>query len=199
MSMYLITYPCDDGRSLERQISNVSLSGEWTIYAFCHLRQSMRSFSIARIERIVNLDSGEIADSPYRAFGFHLGPTGKEIFASAFWSILPAIKTLTFFAKSTGKSFKARELAFIVGFARAHAEVSGYSNESIGEWIKTLWCGDPYAYMDGDTHAYDELRRSVPRELLPDCRFVALQIARRSGRAPIAAEILARIDNDFSA
>jgi hypothetical protein len=112
------------------------------------------------------------------------------------WRALPAIKALKFFTLST-RGFSKRERNLVADFVREITDVRGYAQEEQENWLNKLWCGDLYAYRDGDTTEYTETLKAIPREFLVRCRDYALLIARGSGRKPVDPAWLERIETEF--
>lgn len=193
MTKILIKYRDSSGDISERQISDYRLESATTIDAFCHLRNARRPFSMDRIIRATNLDTGELLN-PYQLVG-SMG--GSETLESLTWRVMPAIKALKFFTLST-RCFAIREREHVVQFIQEVANVSAYSKDEIEGWVYKLWCGDLYAYREGDTKEYTQTLKSIPNELIDRCQNYALLIARGSGRKPIDPNWLQRIESEFS-
>ena len=192
MVEFLIKYRDGSGETTERRISDLRLESANTYDAFCHLRNARRPFRMDRIVQAINPDTGEVL-SPYA-----LLPNSEPATLEALnWRVLPAIKALKFFTLST-RGFAKREMERVAGFVREIANVTSRSKEEFEVWLYKLWCGDLYAYRDGDTTEYTETLKAIPRELLPRCRDYALLIARGSGRKPADPAWIERIEAEFS-
>ena len=196
MTEILIKYRDGSGDTTERRISDLRLENATTIDAFCHLRNARRPFRIDRVVHAVNPDTGEVLN-PYQLVAS--SPQGdRETLESLTWHVMPAIKALKFFTLSTC-GFAKRERERVVQFLQEITDLSAYSMEEIGNWVYKLWCGNLYAYRDGDTTEYTETLRNIPGGLLDRCRDYALLIARGSGRKPVDPGWLERIESEFSA
>ena len=195
MTEILIKYRDGSGDATERRISDLRLESETTIDAFCHLRNARRPFRIDRIVHAVNPDTGEVLN-PHQLLGSS-PQGGRETLESLTWRVMPAIKALKFFTLST-RGFAKRERERVVQFLQEVTDLSAYSKEEIGDWVYKLWCGNLYAYQDGDTTEYTETLRNMPSGLLDRCRDYALLIARGSGRKPVDPAWLERIESEFS-
>lgn len=193
MTEILIKYRDSSGDITERRISDLQMESVTTIDAFCHLRNARRPFRLDRIVHAVNSDTGELLN-PYQLVG---SQGDQETLESLTWRVMPAIKALKFFTLST-RGFAKRERECVVQFLQEIANVSAYSKEETGDWVYKLWCGDLYAYRDGDTKEYVETLKSIPSGLLDRCRDYAYQIARGSGRKPLDPSWLERIESEFS-
>jgi len=193
MTEILIKYRDSGGDITERRISDLCKESATTIDAFCHLRNARRPFRLDRIIHAVNPDTGELLN-PYHLLKSQGDP---ETLESITWHAMPAIKALKFFTLST-RGFAKRERERVVLFLQEVANVSEFSKDEIGDWVYKLWCGDLYAYRDGDTKEYEETLKGIPIGLLERCREFALQIARGSGRKPIDPGWLERIELEFS-
>ncbi len=159
MAEILIKYRDGSGGVTERRISDLRLESTSTIDAFCHLRNARRPFRMDRIVHAINPDTGEVLN-PYQLVS--RPPQGdRETLDSITWQVMPAIKALKFFTLST-HGFAKRERERVIRFLQEVADTSAYSGEEIGEWVYKLWCGDLYAYRDGDTTEYTETLRSRP-------------------------------------
>jgi hypothetical protein len=145
--------------------------------------------------RAVEPDTGE-AINPWKLVGTATLPDGRETLESLTWLILPAIKALKFFTLTT-RGFRQRERDRVVQFVQEIADVHSYSKEEISEWVYKLWCGDLYAYGNGDTSEYTETLCNIPDSLLSRCREYALFIAKGSGRKPVEPSWLERIEGEF--
>jgi hypothetical protein len=97
-----------------------------------------------------------------------------------------------------GTAMAKRERAHIVGFIQQNADVRGYSEEEVDNWLHKLLCGEAYKYLQGDTSEYFDLLNRIPRPLMSKCRQVALAIAKGSGRKPIQPETIRRINEEFT-
>lgn len=191
----LIKYRDGSGEITERRISDLRLESATTIDAYCHLRQARRPFRIDRIVHAVDPDTGEVIN-PWKLVGTATLPDGRETLESLTWRVIPAIKALKFFTLTT-RGFRKRERDRVVQFVQEIADVSSYSKDEISEWVYKLWCGDLYAYGNGDTSEYTETLRNIPASLLNQCRDYALLIAKGSGRRPIEPSWIERIENEF--
>jgi hypothetical protein len=192
MTVFLIKYRDSSGETAERRVSDLRLESANTYDAFCHLRQARRSFRMDRIVHAVNPDTGEVLN-PYT-----LPPNADSSTLEALtWRVLPAIKALKFFTLST-RGFAKRERDRVAAFVREVAELTSYSKEDIEAWLNKLWCGDLYAYRDGDTTEYTETLKVIPHELLARCRDYAVLIAQGSGRKAVDASWMERIEAEFS-
>jgi hypothetical protein len=196
MTEILIKYRDGSGELTERRISDLRLENATTIDAFCHLRDARRPFKMDRIVQAINPDTGEIIN-PYQLVDPPLHGADRPTLESLTWRALPAIKALKFFTLST-RGFRQRERDRVIQFVQEAADVSSYSKEEVGEWVYKLWCGDLYAYRDGDTTEYTETLQSIPSALLDRCRGYALLIARGSGRKPVDPSWVKRIETEFS-
>lgn len=191
MTEFLIKYRGGSGETTERRISDLRLESEDTYDAFCHLRKARRPVRMDRIVHAVNPDTGEVLN-PYGLLPHSAPPT----LDAAVWRALPAIRALKFFSLST-RGFAKRERQRLADFVREVADVTAYSKEELEEWLYKLWCGDLYAYRDGDTGEYAETLKAIPRELLPRCREYAVLIARGSGRKAAGPIWMERIAAEF--
>ena len=195
MTDILIKYRDGNGEITERLISDPHPENATTIEAFCHLRKDRRSFKIDRIVHALNPDTGEVLN-PYNLLGDVPAGT-RQTLESLIWRVMPAVKALKFFTLST-RGLAKREKERVVQFLQEVADVSAYSKEEIAEWVSKLWCGNIYAYRDGDVNEYAEALKSIPSGLLDRCRDYALLIAGGSGRAPLDPSWLERINSEFS-
>lgn len=191
MSEFLIKYRDGSGEVTERRISDLRLESAGNYDAFCHLRKARRPFRMDRIVHAVNPDTGEILN-PYSL----LPNSDSSTLEALTWRALPAIKALKFFTLST-RGFAKREKERVADFVREVADVARYTKEELEEWLYKLWCGDLYAYRDGDTTEYTETLKAIPREFLPRCRDYALLIARGSGRNPVDPAWVERTETEF--
>jgi len=195
MNEILIRYRDGSGDITERRISDFRRESATTIDAFCHLRNARRPFKLDRIVQAHNPDTGEVIN-PYQLVG-QLLQRDRETLESLTLRVIPAIKALKFFSLST-RGFAKRERERVVQFMREIVDVSAYSSEEIDEWIYNLWCGDLFAYRDGDTTEYTETLKNIPNKVLGRCREYALFIARGSGRRPVESNLLERVATEFS-
>jgi hypothetical protein len=192
MAEFLIKYRDGSGETTERRVSDLRLESTNTYDAFCHLRKARRPFRMDRIVHVVNPDTGEVLN-PYAL----LPNAASSTLEALTWRALPAIKALKFFTLST-RGFAKRERGRVADFVREVADVTSYPKEDLEGWLYKLWCGDLYAYRDGDTTEYTETLKAIPRDLLPRCRDYALLIARGSGRKAIDPILAERIETEFS-
>lgn len=193
MTEILIKYRDSGGDITVRRISDLRKESATTIDAFCQLRNARQPFRLDRIVHAVNPYTGELLN-PYHLLK---SQGDSETLESITWYAMPAIKALKFFTLSI-RGFAKRERERVVQFLQEVADVSEFSKDEIGDWIYKLWCGDLYAYLDGDTKEYEETLKSIPGGLLERCREYAFQIARGSGRKPIDPSWLERIESEFS-
>lgn len=196
MADVLIKYRDGSGVVTERRISDLRLENVTTIDAFCHLRQARRPFKIDCIVHAVDPDTGEVIN-PWKLVGVAPSGDSRETLESLTWHVLPAIKALKFFTLST-RGFRQRERDRVVRFVHEIADVKSYSKDEVNNWVYKLWCGDLYAYRDGDTVEYTETLRNIPTSLLERCRNYELLIARGSGRKPVEPSWEERIESEFS-
>ncbi len=167
------------------------------IIAHCHLRNETRSFRVDRIiGDMVNMANGK-AVSPVEICGDIMDEAVALKIALS--GVQKEIKALKFFAKVIRDKFSKKERAPIISFIRSNTNTHNFSDEAIDEWLCQLWCGDAYGYkLDGDMTEYRTLINGIKTERMADCRDVAVEIARGSGRRLISPELLARINSDFS-
>lgn len=193
MAEFQIRYRDSSGEITERRISDLRLENETTYDAFCHLREARRPFRMDRIVHAVIPSTGEVVN-PYQLLGTSNHPTLDALL----WRALPAIKAVKFFTLST-RGFAKRERERVTQFVREFAEAASHTKEEVEEWVYMLWCGDLYAYRDGDITEYTETLKAIPNELRARCRDYAVLIARGSGRKPIDPHWAERIDSEFCA
>lgn len=192
MAEFLIKYRGSSGEMTERRISGLCLESANTYDAFCHLRQTRRSFRMDRIVNAVSPDTGEVLN-PYAL----LPNVDSSTLEALTWRVLPAIKALKFFTLST-RGFAKRERDRVGAFVHEVADVASHTKEDFEAWLYKLWCGDLYAYRSGETSEYTAILKSIPRELLARCRDYAVLIARGSGRKAVDASWMERIEAEFS-
>lgn len=65
----LISYRDGSDEITERIISEIVAEPPNTIYAFCHLRNEMRTFLMSRIEQVVELNTGKVISDIWLYFG----------------------------------------------------------------------------------------------------------------------------------
>ncbi len=192
-----ITYEDASGEVSTRELSDIELAGPLSINAYCHLRNARRSFSFSGIHQIIEIESGEVFSSPFIAFQTQFGADGRELIISRLWDLLPAIRVLKFFSKINRGRFGKKETEFVIHFCRSRASLCEYSTEEMVEWLNGLWCGDVHAFLDGDESEYKKMLSQIPNDLRADCRFVAMQIARGSGRRDLDENVRRQLDTDF--
>lgn len=183
-----ITYKDSAGLVTERDISNWVVSGSQQIDAYCHLRNSERPFYLDKILCVVDVETGEIVTDLYNYFGCCY-PSEKEGIDATVSTILISLKILKLFSKSV-RGFSIRERGRIIDYMFLQTDLDSYSREEIDSWLYKLWPGqkDEYTY----------LLNWLPKLQKIQCRDVAIEIARGSGRKPIDNDILQRINTEFS-
>lgn len=98
-----IVYVDSRGRKSQRRITVKSLKpqeSDLLIRAFCHERQATRSFKASRIQQIVDLDTGEVAEDASEFFATYLSddPTYEALRECG-----PGLQVLTFMARCDGE------------------------------------------------------------------------------------------------
>jgi hypothetical protein len=192
--LMFIKYIDSKGIVTTREISNWKKDGSYSIYAFCHLRQEHRTFSVSNI--LFASDKTGTQINPWHAFDCQIGLNGVELIPSLTFDILPSIKALKLFSKST-KGFAARERAILMRYMRTNANLNQHDDLDIDEWLKNLYCGDIYAYRLGDTSQITRWIDLIPKEQIPSCREVAKKIATKSQKNSPTPVILQLIDDCF--
>lgn len=196
MPELLIHYRDSSGDVTDRVISDYRPDGADAIDAHCHVRNARRSFKLTSIIYAANPETGEVVPNVWKAFGMAKAPDGRERLVSLVAIYVPTIKALKFFAKHV-RGFAKRERGHIIQFIRGNADTASYSDAELDEWLQQLWCGDVYAYGNGDTAEYETLLRAIPTNQKPASRKTAIAIAAGSGRRNIAPELLERINQEF--
>ncbi len=196
MTSLIIKYKTFEGEISERQISDIKTETQDSIDAFCHVRNERRSFKIGNISQAIDADTGELVENIWKYLGMELAPDGREILLSITAKYLSAIKALKFFSLIT-RGFSFRERSHLVLFIQTHTISDDYSSEEVDSWLQQLWCGNIYSYKDGNTNEYFQLLDSIALVIKLECKVVALNIARGSGRRPILKEVLDQIELDF--
>lgn len=196
MADILIKYRDSSGNVEERRISDIRAESATSIDAHCHLRWARRTFRIDRIVHAVDLDTGEVIN-PWKYIANGLAADNRETLESLTWHVMSAVKVLKFFTLTT-RGGRKRELDRIVQFVQEVADVTSHSKDEVYEWLKKLWCGDLYAYRDGNIAEYTDLLRNIPAALLKRCRDYVLLIAKGSGRKPVEPSWLELIETEFA-
>jgi hypothetical protein len=182
----LIDYRGSDGELTRREISGIVRIDPNAIEALCHLQGARRTFVISRILEAVDAETGELLENPWAALP-HAGsepPTVPELLGP----LVPAVLVLENFAKRT-RGFAKRERAPVLDFIARHSQRAELTPADLEKWLVGVWAGDA-------TNQADHLKR-LPVALRAECRAVALQIARGSGRRPIAPEVMELIEAEF--
>ena len=198
MEKIAIRYRDSSSEITERLISDIEPEGTDAIDVYCHTRNARRTFKLANIVFACDPESGEIIENLWKVFGLASFPDGRERIESLVASSLAAIKALKFFAL-IHRGFAKRERGHLLQFMKQHFEIGCYSDEEIEKWLQKLWCGDVYAYRDGNTSEYELLLQVIPSTLKPSCRETALQIAAGSKRRRLEPEVVECIDREFGA
>lgn len=196
MAELMIKYRDFSGNVEDRKISDVRSESTTDIDAYCHLRQARRTFKLDRILKAIDTATGEVIN-PWKFINDGLASDKRETLESLTWHVIPAVKALKFFTLTIRGSRK-REIDRLVQFVQEIADVTTYSKNEVFEWVKKLWCGDIYKYLNGNVDEYTDLLRNIPSPLLERCRNYALFIARGSGRKPLEPAWLERIKAEFS-
>jgi hypothetical protein len=198
MSKILIHYKGSSGEVTERTISDYRLSGYAEIDAYCHLRNSYRTFKLPNIIHAVDLETGEVIQNIWKLFPPKEGH--RENLLSITGSHLNSIKALRLFAMTTlgfSKANRERERKHVVTYIKTHTNAEAYTDQEIDEWLKQLWCGDYSAYRHGETAEYEALINAIPNDQKPDALTTAYAIVSGSGRKPVNQEIVERLYKDF--
>ena len=197
MSEIIIKYKDGSGDVSERTISDIKPENSETIDAFCHLRNSRRSFKLFNIISAANAVTGEVIENPWIEFGLSKSDDGRERLESITIHILPAIKALKFLSMQL-RGFAKRERKHILKFINSNADSSQYSDKELDEWLYKLWVGDVYAYRDGNHSEYEEVLNEIPNSLKEKSRNVAIAIARGSTRKEVSREIFEKINREYA-
>jgi hypothetical protein len=197
MNQLLIHYRDGSGVVTKRIISNIIPANDDTIEAYCNLRGDIRAFKLINIIYASRSDTGELVSNIWKECGMHIMPDGSERLISVIAEYLSAIKALKFFTLSL-RGFAKREKAHIEKFIRELADTTRYSDEAIDDWLQKLWCGDIYAYRNGDVTDYEQLLSMIPANQKVACRSTAIAIASGSGRRVIEQKLIERINREFS-
>ncbi len=197
MTALIIEYRDFSGDVSKRSISDFKPEGDDSVVAFCHLRNSRRTFKIPNIISAVHADTGEVVDNLWRLFGLEKQADGREKLVSVLLTYLPAIKTLKFFSMIT-RGFAKRERSHIIKFIKDNVSIDEYTDDELDQWLSQLWCADVYAFRDGKVDDIETLVKQIPDSLRASCRIVAFSIAIGSGRKKIPAETAALIDSLFA-
>src|SRR5690606_21317011 len=114
--------------------------------------------------------------------------------------VRPALDALRFFTAST-RGFRDREQERLAMFLEevAGADLAEYTRAELKEWLQTKagWI-NTRDYRAGDTSGYLAMLQAIPPHLLARTRDYAYAIAGGSGRRPIADDMRARIEQEFS-
>ena len=193
----IIKYKDSSGNITTRRISDLNTDNKESINAFCHMRNTRRTFSISNIVYAENAETGEVIEKPWEENAIYNAIDGREKLSSLTSNILPAIKALKHFSMQV-RGFAKRERNHIIKFIQKHSDVSQYNSEEQDEWLHKLWVGDIYEYRDGDHTEYVKHLKVIPQSLKNEVREVAIAIARGSGRKQIPPEIATQINNDYT-
>ncbi len=196
MEKIAIQYRDSSGEITERQISEIEPEGMDAIFAYCHTRDAGRTFKLANILVAADSETGEAIENIWKKFGLAVSPDGRERIESLLANALPAIKALKFFTLME-RGFAKRERGHLLQFMKQNFEVSSYSDEEIDEWLQKIWCGDIYAFRDGNTAEYEFLLNAIPSSMKRSCRETALLVAAGSKRRRLEQEAIDRINREF--
>lgn len=191
-----IRYKDWSGDTTERTISDIQPEGSEAINAFCHTRNARRTFKIANILIAFDPETGEVIENFWKEFGMANTADGRERLESLVAQSIPSIKALKFFSLIE-RGFAKKERRHLLQFIKQHHDISMYSDDEVDTWLQQLWCGDYYAYRDGNTSEYELLLDSIPMSLRTDCRATALTIAAGSKRQRLEPEQIDRINREF--
>lgn len=177
-----IRYVDANGAPSERRISIHGLkensSGEFTIRAWCHERQDMRSFLISRVEEAVDPETGEIIDDLFDWFQLHTedGDQNDELEPDDAFGA--AIAVLVFIARADGRMVQA-ERDVIRNFANMALNAMGLELLSQSDFDKRL----PYVSVDFPTFklALEELAE-LPETMRRGIWGVAYAVATADGK-----------------
>jgi hypothetical protein len=197
MESIVIMYRTASDEITRRLISKVRPVAPSKIDAFCHLRKEDRSFNLNNVLSAADGETGGIVGNIWRVCGAHRDFDGTEIIASQIAAALPAVRALKFFAQTT-RGLGARERAHILDFIRTTVAETRPPDQALEGWLRDYWCGDAYAYRNGDATEYRWLLGAIPASLLKACRVTAAAIAAGSRRQLADSDLLQRIADDFS-
>lgn len=196
-----IKYQASDGTTSERAISDWHPSVyPGSVDAFCELRGDRRSFNVKRMTEVIDLAAGEVISDPWAFFGIAEVKNVDHERTSLdrlTWEVLPAIKSLKFFAITT-RAFRKRERLKVTRFVQEVCDTSAFSLEDVEAWVEKLWCANMHDYYEGNSREYASLLMSIPPLLLDRCQEYAYWIARGSGRKPLTPHCIERLQSEFS-
>lgn len=116
-----ISYRDIKGQRSERRITMKTIQksndDDYLITAYCHEKQAQRSFKLSRIDKLVDMETGELFSDPSRYFTdrFMDSPIGQ--IAKSFQEYEPEILVLSFIARADGV-LRKKEREFIADYVQ---------------------------------------------------------------------------------
>jgi TM2 domain-containing membrane protein YozV len=114
-----ISYTDNAGQKSERRITMKTIQptydNDYLIIAYCHEKEAQRSFKLSRIDRLVDIETGEIFTEPIKYFleRFNNSPLGQ--ITKRFQDLEPEILILSYIARADGY-LRKQERVIIANF-----------------------------------------------------------------------------------
>lgn len=126
-TLAFIAYVDASGQRSERRITMKSIhktyENDYIITAFCHERKAERSFKLSRIEKLVDMETGEIFPEPKQYFidRFNNSPLG--LLTKCYQDLESEILILTYIARADGY-LRKKEREIIADFVKLKSNVA---------------------------------------------------------------------------
>lgn len=137
-----ITYNDAKGQRSERRVTMKAIQktydDDYIITAYCHEKQAQRSFKLSRIDKLVDMETGEIFSDPSKYFldKFTDSPIGQ--ITKSFQECEPEILILSFMARADGV-LRKKEREIIATYLQ-HKYNSTLDTQLLDDEIRRTYC-----------------------------------------------------------
>lgn len=178
-----IIYLDADGNKSDRRISEIAPDSPGAITAHCHLRNEERTFLLERIERLIDLETGNVIKDAWGYFGLHR----KQNIPALEQDWINALRVLKYLAYKL-RGLREREYRHFSSFLIQAGKIKTM-NAALAKEITS--------HLSVNEDEYGRLLMAITANLMPLCRHTALAIAFGSGRRPVNQAVYDRIDLEF--
>lgn len=187
MKKILISYKDSELNITKREISDWELLNEYSILAFCHFRNEIRTFKVSNIIAIADCTTGEVVEDIVSFFG--IKEQNKDIInlKQKISNLLPSIEAIKCFHlsirpnKNTKKYYKP-----ILYFIGENSDLREYFTDD-----------ELLSFITYKIHVYceiDDLINKVPKELLESTKRTMFEVAKGSSRVLLNDDIIKKIE-----
>lgn len=191
MDKILISYKDYESNITKREISDWELLNDYSISAFCHLRNEQRTFKVLNIVAIANCTTGELIEDIASFFGIKGNNKDSINLKQRISNLLPSIETIKCFhlsirpTKNTKKYYKP-----ILTFISENSDLrKSFSDDELLSFITYK--------VDVHFCEIEDLITKIPRDLLESTKRTTFEVAKGSSRTLMNDDVREKIEKIY--